>query len=56
MDSQYTRSKINQSVRSKHTKGSKERYLLGQTLKTQHANFRGNPLYQATERHLTVKR
>ena len=24
--------------------------------KTQHANFRGNPLYQATKQHLTVKR
>ena len=31
-------------------KGSKERYLLG--LKTKHANFRGNPLYEATKRHL----
>ena len=33
----------------KHIKGSKERYLLGQD-KT--SNFRGNPLGQATKRHL----
>ena len=33
-----------------HIKDSKERYLLGQI--TQPANFRGNPLYQATKRHL----
>ena len=33
----------------KHIKGSKERYLLGQD-KT--SNFRGNPLCQATKRHL----
>ena len=24
--------------------------------KTQHANFRGNPLYQATKRHFTITR
>ena len=35
--------------RSKHRKNSEERYLVG--LKTQHANFRGNPLYQTTKRH-----
>ena len=43
-------------------KGSKEHYLLWQNIqveknaiyydKTQHANFRGNPLYQVTKRHL----
>ena len=37
-------------ARSKHTKASKESYLIGQ--KTQHENFRGNLLYQATKRHL----
>ena len=35
--------------RSKHRKSSEERYLVG--LKTQHANFRGNPFYQTTKRH-----
>ena len=34
---------------SKRTKGSKEQDWLGP--KTQHANFRGNSLYQATKRH-----
>ena len=37
-----------------HRKGS-ERNAIYQN-KTQHANFRSNLLYQATERHLTIKR
>jgi len=36
-------------TRSKHMKGSKERYLLGQK---QSANFRGNPFCEAAKRHL----
>ena len=37
------------ATRSKHIKGLKERYFLGQR---QSGNFRGNPLCQATKRHL----
>ena len=36
-------------MRSKHIKDSKERYLLGQNTACE---FRGNPLHQATKRHL----
>ena len=41
------------SLRSENIKGPKERYLLGQK-HNQFANFRGNPLYQATKRSFSL--
>ena len=47
--------KLSPSLREIQTHKRLQRTLCIMT-KTQSANFRGNPLYQATKRHLTVKR